>query len=1296
MDASTMSQLRIINTCFNHQTMYCGKMLLSSQMLSETDLFLPLLLLLIEKTVNDAVIMNKLVTYDLQYKKESLFYIKANNVNFKNVDVLCNIILEMKGAQSIVHLFDTIEANDEKDKNNEQENYDLKRLCEYMREQLGELDEGHVFDKQKHFEFLFNHIQTVPLSENFLALQAKLLKNTSIFDEFNFEINTSPAKQLNTFVITETYPQLNGEDKKIFDELAALACACYLSENPKINSIEDIDKDKALEVDELLFLAAMLNHKVILDKMSDSLRCLSYQLVFSDEVYDLREKLSLIVTTRTFESSSTTWYEYAKKFAVNLKLSELLVSCFSASIKNNKFDVDCFVNTLIKQSNKQINTFIAINQHANSTVKTALASQKIQHRLNDKVIGQEAAVERICQGYLTSSIETQQGPRLIFTFAGPSGVGKTYLASQLQAQLHEFEKTGYVFNVFNMEHYGDEKDAMKLFGTGVQYSDASLGMLTSAVRAQPRQIFLFDEIEKAHNVVIQSLLSILDSGIAKDQTSQETIDFSQCIIIFTTNLGQDVLKNNIQNNALSIFDLLQQSENPSNKTKLSPEFINRLAKGFPILFAELKVNHLLRLAEMQVNKIQSSEANLTYHWPDNFASFMLQSMSPDISVRGLNSCLAKHKSMMLSRAIPYFTEDCLQVNFQVAIENSQTAGQLMAIQLLLLDDDARVFEQIKNHQPGINIVLCASVENLHHAIESSHPDVLLIDIETLNNNHVQLKEVISELLAKNHKTPIFTYHIIDEYHQPTVQPLPHEVREHFSINLNDYANSFAQMLSRVQYYLDTERKLFNMQRRNEQLQYRCEVNQQGDDYHVLYKQLSVVQLIKSIDLQEGDLFKQTLPTLKLDDVIGLERAKKRLTEVVNWLKSPEKLANFGVKVPSGFLFAGPPGTGKTFLAKALAGESGLPFFSVSSSELSESHSGGTTQNIKKLFATARKYAPSIIFIDEIDAIAAKRSNATQGADRDRNLTVNALLTEMDGFTVHSDPIFILAATNHPQFLDSAILRPGRFDETIYCDLPNAGARKQFFTRFCKKHQIAFTAEELQQLSISSQGMSSAEIEQVFRESVYQAVGENKPLTSEQIKQTMIRVSYGSPSDHIVLSTPEKQRTAYHEAGHLLLCKLLFPNQPIDFVTIEPRNHALGFVATRAATEYESLSTARVKHQLEMLLAGRVAEKIYTGSVDEISAGASGDIEKATKLAMHAIYEGGLDASVGPVNVGLLTKFEESYLLLKAQSAVQRWLQDAEKSVEVRLIKHRTQLDHIANTLVEKESLIGEEIEALFL
>ena len=549
---------------------------------------------------------------------------------------------------------------------------------------------------------------------------------------------------------------------------------------------------------------------------------------------------------------------------------------------------------------------------------------------------------------------------------------------------------------------------------------------------------------------------------------------------------------------------------------------------------------------------------------------------------------------------------------------------------------------------------------------------------------------------QNSSIPIFTYQLAQLEKALQTDNDCVDVLEHFSIQLDDIKEGFKELLGKVNHYLTVDKTIQRMLSRNEALDYTLSVDKRDNKLVATFDNLHYKQLIQSKDLQESTLFQQSLPSATLDDVIGLERAKMRLTEVIGWLRYPEKLSNFGIKIPTGFLYAGPPGTGKTLLAKAVAGECKLPFFSASAAELSSPHSSGTTENIKSVFAVARKYAPSILFIDEIDAIAGKRTANNDGASRDRNLTVNALLTEMDGFTTQQEPVFVMAATNHPHLLDDALTRPGRFDEIIYCDLPNKEARRIFFERFANKHNLSWPNETVDQLANVSQGMSAAQIDQVLRESIYQAVGNNETLSTEHVKDTIVRIVYGSPSDHITLSTEEKNRTAYHEAAHLVTHKLLFPTHPVDFVTIEPRNQALGFVATRSPDEYESLSKQKVHDQLQVLLAGKVGEAICSGDQNQVSTGASNDIEKATRLAMHAIYEGGLEPSVGSVNVAMLTKYEESELLSNAQNAVKTWLANAEENVTALLLNHTDQLERVATRLIEKESLLKDEIDKLFV
>ncbi len=1303
-----MNKYNLVKAFFNQNNIFWNGNPLETTFLASSKSLLPIVFVAIDKLINDPHLLSTMLSYDLVVNKEGLCFVEAINIDILDEEKLINEVRQAGGTALLSAHFNLIASSDDK-----KSSYDVSTFCTQVREKFVNYQQEHRLHIESDFDFLTiekqasnvpdvdvnDHHNQTALDES--PLEESMSSQPTSYESITYDTNdhgSNKPKPLLPFALAESYPMMDNIGKNFIEEIAVIATAEYLSQHSD-KTIEDLEKEAALElkVTEATILAALIHETAILDKLASNFQCQSYQLIFSEKVYALRSNLFRFSESRSFGDPSSTWYQVAKKCVSKLKLSSYVQHCFANAFTENKMGTGAFVDQLMLSNDDDVSYIEFNNKRTNNLVFRSLSSQGIKRKLSKKVIGQESAINSLCQGYLTSSIDSQQGPRTIYTFVGPSGVGKTFLASQLLCELNEYEKTGYEFNVFNMEHYADSRDGLKLFGTGIQYVDASLGMLTHVVRAQPRQILLFDEIEKAHSTVIQSLLSILDSGLAKDQTSQEVVDFSQCIVIFTTNLGQDIIANNPQNRSISIFDILRSSKNPSSKTQLSPEFVNRLAKGYPIVFSSLKINHLLRLADRELEEKEKPDPQLTFGWPDNFAGFLLKTMAPDISVRGLKGVSAKVQSQILNKATPFFEQfPHDKMVFDVQVDNEEHGQPHSHSKLLLLDNDSRVFELLNRTSMKNDVSLCSDKDKIKSAIEIHLPDALLIDIDTIENSHSSLLYFLSDELDKHSKLPVFTYRIVNEDEQDDSVSLSHDVREHFSIELSKFDHSFPSMIERIQYYLAIEHDLSSMTRRREALSYHCSVTPSEQGFNVLFHRQSVNQVVQTDDLRANDLFKMSLPTIKLDDVIGLERAKKRLIDVISWLKTPEKLSHFGVPIPSGFLFAGPPGTGKTLLAKAVAGESGLPFFAVSASELSSSSSGGTTQNIKKLFATARKYAPSMVFIDEIDAIASRRSDSEQGADRDRNLTVNALLSEMDGFVSGDDAVFVMAATNHPQLLDSAIVRPGRFDETIFCDLPNRHAREQFFTKFSARHNVEFVTADLNDLVASSRGMSSAQIDQVFREAIYQVVGENNPLTVEVIKKTMVRVSYGSPSENIVLSEREKQRTAYHEAGHLLVSSLLFPKQEIDFVTIEPRDQALGFVATRAEEEYEGYSVACILNRLEVLLAGRVAEKLFSAKADEISSGASNDISKATKLAMHAIYEGGLEPSIGPVNVGMLTKYEESELLLNAQTAVQQWIIKAEKSVEQRLTEHRSSLDSVAGKLYEKESLLGEEIEQLLL
>lgn len=1278
-----MNLSQLFERIFHSRPVVCQGTTLEEDIIPHDDVLLPFLMVYLDAVTMGTKLENTLCEFEAYKHSNSLLYMKVRNAKILDYDLAESVIKHLKGYLGL----SVPNANE----------IDILPLVTAFRNCLVGVGENEIINKTHEIYKLVTSNFTIKVSQSFAEKAINKQSERTLPSEFNVDDFDEPGRSMlsSSFLnFKEIYTSVGGITKRFFDEISVVVCGQFLQAQPS-RDINDLSVKQMPQAEVSTLFAAILNTPDLLLDLAEYFHCQPSQVAMPDEVYAKRTYLLDNAVTRSVSVNdlSKSWYSIASSYALHLNFTDEAQQCVNQISKLKGVAGADFVTKLMRLDLPFITQLKQLNQSKNAIAKAVKISHVLNRELNKKIIGQVKAVSQLSNGYLSSSLASLQGPRLIYTFAGPSGVGKTYLGASFCELLNQYEQSGYAFTEFNMEQYSHEKDAMKLFGSGVQYTDASLGTLTSKVRALPRHILLFDEIEKAHSTVIQSLLSLLDKGIAQDQTSQELIDFKQCIVIFTSNLGQEVLARNTQKHALNVFDVLRQAANPSSGTRLSFEFINRLAKGYSVLFSSLRANHYLHIAEQAVSQPAKTNHNVTFNWPVRFSSFLVKALAPEISARQIGTKLSKIKADILTKSADLLDDQSEVIEFTVAVNENVT--QVKARQVLLFDNDKRLHDALNMLDTKVNIDHIFSLEPLPGQMKQQRPDALLIDTESVSQSQTTLSEIIEKVREQNGSIPIFTYQLTTTEKVLQSDNACVDVLEHFFIQLENIEQGFTELLSKVSHYLTIEKTIQRMLSRHEALEYTLSVDKRDNKLIATFDNLDYKQLIQSKDLQESALFQQSLPSAKLDDVIGLERAKMRLTEVIGWLKYPEKLSNFGIKVPTGFLYAGPPGTGKTMLAKAVAGECKLPFFSATAAELSSPHSSGTTENIKSVFAVARKYAPSILFIDEIDAIAGRRTVNNDGASRDRNLTVNALLTELDGFNTPQEPVFVMAATNYPDLIDDALTRPGRFDEIIYCDLPNKKARRIFFERFADKNNLSWPNQTVDQLANVSQGMSAAQIDQVLRESIYQAVGNNEPLSTAHVKHTIVRIVYGSPSDHITLSKEEKRRTAYHEAAHLLTHKLLFPTHPVDFVTIEPRNQALGFVATRNPDEYESLSKQKVRDQLQVLLAGKVAEAICSGDQNQVSTGASNDIEKATRLAMHAIYECGLEASVGSLNVAMLTKYEESELLSKAQNAVKTWLENAEENVTALLHVHLDQLERVAQALLEKESLVKDEIDKLF-
>ena len=440
--------------------------------------------------------------------------------------------------------------------------------------------------------------------------------------------------------------------------------------------------------------------------------------------------------------------------------------------------------------------------------------------------------------------------------------------------------------------------------------------------------------------------------------------------------------------------------------------------------------------------------------------------------------------------------------------------------------------------------------------------------------------------------------------------------------------------------------------------------------------------------QTGPIRFTGVPAQTFDDVIGLVRAKKRLGEVALWLSRPSTLGDFGVQPPRGFLLSGPPGTGKTLLARAFAGEARLPMLALSAGELQSKYVGESEERIRDLFAMARKYAPSIVFIDEIDGIARQRNDQSRGFEVS---ALNQLLASMDGFAVDGAPVFVLAATNHPDALDPAIRRPGRFDETLVIDLPNAGERTAFFVQRLRKVPTAADVD-VARLVPGTSGASPAELDRMVREAIYAAAGAGRGhVTASDLETARRTVRYGADKHGTASPRDELERTAWHEAGHALVQLTLFPQDRIDHISIVANERgALGFMASSRDEERHDLSIEDVRGRIAVALAGRLAEQSAPGS-GLLTAGAASDLRYATQLAFSAVTRWGFDPTFGQVSLdGLVGPDRESLAGLAAER-LREWLDRGEAAARQILDARKADLAALAGTLLERERLDAEDV-----
>ena len=434
--------------------------------------------------------------------------------------------------------------------------------------------------------------------------------------------------------------------------------------------------------------------------------------------------------------------------------------------------------------------------------------------------------------------------------------------------------------------------------------------------------------------------------------------------------------------------------------------------------------------------------------------------------------------------------------------------------------------------------------------------------------------------------------------------------------------------------------------------------------------------------------------IKFDDVAGLDEEKEEMIEIVDFLKKPEKFKKMGARVPKGVLLYGKPGTGKTLIAKALAGEADVPFISMSGSEFIEMFAGLGASRVRKLFEKARKLAPCIVFIDEIDAIGSRRTS-NSGAETENNQTLNQLLVEMDGFS-SEETIIVLAATNRPEMLDKALLRPGRFDRQITIPVPDLKGRLEILKIHARDKKISDDVN-LESIAEDTAGFTGAELENILNEAAIVATkNKHEDIENLDIEEAVKKVTVGLEKRGSVYSEKDKKLTAYHEAGHAVVSRYLPTQTNVKEISIIPRGVAGGYTMYKSDEDKYYISKTEMQEKLIALLGGRAAEKLV---LNDISTGASNDIEVATKIARDMVTKYGMSDNLGPIDFQGKEPYE---MQMFGENIGDKIGEEVKKLIDIAysdalslLQQHRDKLDMIAQALLEKEKINEEDFQRFF-
>ena len=948
--------------------------------------------------------------------------------------------------------------------------------------------------------------------------------------------------------------------------------------------------------------------------------------------------------------------------------------------------------------------------------------KKVRAQLLSLVYGQDNAINVFTTGYFQACMRAMTDksrikPLATYLFAGPPGVGKTFLAEESAKAL------GLPFMRFDMSEYADKEANLEFCGSDKVYKNAKAGNVTGFVAENPNCVLLFDEIEKAHLCVIHLFLQILDAGRVRDNYTDEEVSFKDTIIIFTTNAGKQIYGESESGDFSCvsrkvIIKALQQEKNPTTGAKYFPGAIcSRFASGNVVMFNHMGAHHLRSIACKEIERLAKNvedETGIKIQIDEKVYTALLLSEGSVADARTIKGRaetffddeLYELLRLIASQKVKTRIDDIEKI--QISVDLSQAKENIKGLFTPLVKPQVLAFaspntvELCSSKAKEIDIIGAQDLKSAIEVLKTKDISFALIDMRygmtSFSNMTLNLEDVDSlarELFKflKENRSDLPVY-LIEERgcnlsEEEKISFMRQGVRGTFCITKGK--DSFAKQINQVSSNLYQQASMVKLAKENKLVSFETAqtVSKNGKIAQIKLFDFEMKVAVDSEDAK-NILSAVSRPNVHFDDVIGAKDAKRELTYFVEYLKNPKKYMGTGVKAPKGILLYGPPGTGKTMLAKAMACESGVTFIAAEGNQFLKKYVGEGSERVHELFKAARKYAPSILFIDEIDAIAKeRRGGSNSGATGEETLT--AFLTEMDGFASDpTKPVFVLAATNFnaepgtQKSLDPALVR--RFDRHVYIDLPSKEDRIKFLKMKCERNRaIQLTEEQIDNIAVRSTGMSLADLDSVAELALRSAIREGSVVVDDAIFEEAFETFNSGDVKKWDDSTLE--RVARHEAGHALICYL--SGETPYYLTVVARSNHGGYMQ-HADNEGKAIYTKEeLLSRIRTSLGGRASEIVYYGEQDGISTGASGDLQSATSIAQQIVCTYGMDSEFG---LAVVTHGADGDIATMIRACVNRILDEQMKKAIELISQNKNKIDSLVEELINKNHLNGVEIE----